>query len=111
MCSFYLYAKPKSEIQICSYKHETGLVYPAMNAYINLFSCSKEKDTQNVLYSLLSIIAFGRRGTCSYIRKNSTVNPLQNIFDSKLTIVLKVRSSLCIDLPSMSAQPVSSVDL
>ena len=27
MCLFYLYATAKSEIQICSNKHETGLVY------------------------------------------------------------------------------------
>ena len=27
MCLFYLHANAKSEIQICSNKHETGLVY------------------------------------------------------------------------------------
>ena len=27
ICLFYLYATAKSEIQICSNKHETGLVY------------------------------------------------------------------------------------
>ena len=34
MCLFYLYATAKSEIQICSNKHETGLVYCTVRASI-----------------------------------------------------------------------------
>ena len=30
MCLFYLYATARSEIQICSNKHETGLVFTSI---------------------------------------------------------------------------------
>ena len=36
VCLFYLYAIAKSEIQICSNKHETGLVYTVLHILLVL---------------------------------------------------------------------------
>ena len=57
ICLFYLYATAKSEIQICSNKHETGLVSffqrQCVKSYLKLMKkCKKTPKKHNILLNL-----------------------------------------------------------
>ena len=74
MCLFYLYATAKSEIQICSNKHETCLVYVNIKAIHNFekdkILVIKDLDIYGSVFDMTSLGISAGRGVKSLSQIN-----------------------------------------